>query len=101
MAKWYGTLDEPLSQAEEHSDNWYLPGQALVIKDIAKLAKMYACVHCHARFTQACSLQRHAQRCAQVKTIIDCQGERVEAPQTAFKKALSKTLHFPRIASVA
>ena len=48
---------------------------------------MYACVHCRARFTQACYLQRHTQRCAQGKTVIDCPAERVEAPQTAFEKA--------------
>ena len=62
-------------------------GHAFLIKDIAKLAKTYACVHCNARFTQAGSLQRHAQRCAQGKTVIDCPGEKVEAPQTAFEKA--------------
>ena len=48
---------------------------------------MYACVHCRARFTKACHLQRHTQRCAQGKTLIDCPAERVEAPQTAFEKA--------------
>ena len=47
----------------------------------------YACVHCRARFTQACNLQRHTERCAQGKTVIDCPAERVEAPQTAFEKA--------------
>ena len=62
-------------------------GHAFLIKDIAKLAKTYACVHCNARFTQAGSLQRHAQRCAQGKTVIDCRGEKVEAPQTAYEKA--------------
>ena len=62
-------------------------GHAFLIKDIAKLAKTFACAHCNARFTQAGSLQRHAQRCAQGKTVIDCPGEKVEAPQTAFEKA--------------
>ena len=62
-------------------------GHALVIKDITKLAKTYACVHCRERFTQACHLQRHAQSCAQGKAVIDCPAERVEAPQTAFEKA--------------
>ena len=60
---------------------------AFLIKDIAKLAKTYACVHCNARFTQAGSLQRHAERCAQGKTVIDCPGEKVEAPETAYEKA--------------
>ena len=60
---------------------------AFLIKDIAKLAKTYECNHCHARFTQATHLQRHAERCAQGKTVIDCPGEKVEAPQSAYQKA--------------
>ena len=51
------------------------------------MANMYACVHCRARFTKACHLQRHTERCAQGKTVIDCPAKRVEAPQTAFEKA--------------
>ena len=62
-------------------------GHAFVIKDISKLARTYTCVHCRSRFTQACSLQRHAERCAQGKTVIDCPAQRVEAPQTSFEKA--------------
>ena len=60
---------------------------AFLIKDITKLAKTYECNHCHARFTKACNLQRHAERCAQGKTVIHCPGEKVEAPQTAYQKA--------------
>ena len=60
---------------------------AFLIKDITKLAKTYACIHCNARFTQSGSLQRHAERCAQGKTKIDCPGEKVEAPATAYEKA--------------
>ena len=60
---------------------------AFLIKDIKKLGKTYACIHCKARFTQATHLQRHTERCAQGKTVIDCPGEKVEAPQTAYEKA--------------
>ena len=60
---------------------------AFLIKDITKLAKTYECNHCHARFTQSNNLQRHADRCAQGKTVIDCPGEKVEAPQSAYQKA--------------
>ena len=60
---------------------------AFLIKDITKLAKTYACIHCNARFTKAPNLQRHVERCAQGKTVIDCPGEKVEAPQTAYEKA--------------
>ena len=62
-------------------------GHAFFIKNISKLARTYACVHCRARFTQTCNLQRHTKRCAQGKTVNDCPAERVEAPQTAFEKA--------------
>ncbi|KAL9963464.1 hypothetical protein ACROYT_G026975 [Oculina patagonica] len=62
-------------------------GHAFVIKDIERLAKTFACSHCNARFTQACNLKRHAQTCSQGKTIIDCPGKKVEAPQTSFEKA--------------
>ena len=62
-------------------------GHAFIIKDISKLAKIYACVHCRSRFTKACNLQRHTQTCAQGKTVIVCPAEKVELPQTAFEKA--------------
>ena len=64
-------------------------GHAFVIKDITKLAKVYACVHCNQRFTQTNHLHRHAQTCSQGKTVIDCPGERVKSPQTAFEKAFN------------
>ena len=62
-------------------------GYAFLIKDIKKLAKLYACVDCPARLTKPCDLQRHAKTCAQGKTVIDCPNERVEAPQTAYQRA--------------
>ena len=62
-------------------------GHAFVLKDISKLAKTYACVHCRSRFSQACNLQRHTQTCAQGKTVIDCPEESVESSQTTFEKA--------------
>ena len=62
-------------------------GHAFIIKDISKLAKIYACVHCHSRFTKAINLQRHFERCSQGKTVIECPAEKVELPQTSFEKA--------------
>ena len=62
-------------------------GHAFVVKDISKLAKTYACVHCRSIFTKAFNLQRHTQTCTQGKTVIECPAEKVEAPQTAFEKA--------------
>ena len=64
-------------------------GHAFVIKDISKLAKTYACVHCRSRFTKAFNLQRHTQTCAQGKTVIECPAEKVEALHTAFEKAFN------------
>ena len=62
-------------------------GHAFYIKDISKIAKVYECVHCHSRSTQACNLQRHVKKCAEGKTVIECPAEKVELPQTAFEKA--------------
>ena len=61
-------------------------GPAFVIKDTNRGARTYVCVHCRARFTQACSLQRHAKTCVQGKTVTKCPNERVEAPTTAYEK---------------
>ena len=78
-------------------------GHAFVIKDISKLARKYACVHCRARFTQACHLQRHTERCAQGKTVIDCPAERVRRSTAGSSREglLSKTYSFSRISSLA
>jgi len=63
-------------------------GHAFLIKDNAKLAKTYACIHCGQRFTQPCHLQRHHQTCSTGKTVIFCPGTKVEAPLTAFEKVM-------------
>ncbi|KAL9959464.1 hypothetical protein ACROYT_G032790 [Oculina patagonica] len=62
-------------------------GHAFVIKDIEKLAKIFSCTHCNARFTKVCNLKWHTQTCSQGKTIIDCPGKKGEEPQTSFEKA--------------
>ena len=62
-------------------------GHSFVIKDITKLTKTYACVHCLSRFTKACNFQRHTEGCSQGKTVIECPAEKVELPQTACEKA--------------
>ena len=61
-------------------------GHAFLIKDITKLAKTYVCNDCRGRFTQGCSLQRHAKTCSQGRTIIDCPNEKVEAPPTVYER---------------
>ena len=104
LADWLGIRAYQPEQGEHGEVVWHLrPNSAaqlkkiltigiyqrhvFVIKDIARLAKLYACAHCCPRFTKACDLQRHAQRCPQGNTITDCPGEKVEAPETAFEKA--------------
>jgi len=54
---------------------------------LPRMAKIYECEHCHQRFTQTNSLQRHIQTCSQGKTVIVCPGEKVEKPQTAYGMA--------------
>ena len=68
-------------------------GHAFFIKDISKLAKIYACVHCRSRFTQACNLQRHTQTCAQGKTVIECPAEKVEAHRQLLRKLFIQNIH--------
>ena len=68
-------------------------GHSFVIKDITKLAKVYVCDHCLTRFTQACSFQRHAERCSQGKTVIKCPAEKVELPQTVFERVFYPKKH--------
>lgn len=40
-------------------------GHVFLIKDIEKLAKIYACVDCRVRLTKACHLQHHVKTCFQ------------------------------------
>ena len=67
-------------------------GHAFVIKDISKLARTYACVHCRTRFTQACNLQRHTQTCAQGKTVIDSRPK-----ESKHRRQLSRRLFIQNI----
>jgi len=52
---------------------WY-NDHAFLIEDIKKLARQYACGHCNQQFTQACHLQRHADRCIKGETKVCCPG---------------------------
>ena len=45
------------------------------------------------RVYKACNLQRHAERCSQGETVIECPAEKVELPQTAFEKAFIQNIH--------
>ena len=62
---------------------------AFLIKDIAKLAKIYVCNDCQNRFTKACNLQRHAETCSQGETEIKCPEQKVKKPLTKYEEAFS------------
>jgi len=57
-----------------------------LIKDIKKIANIYACAHCNQLFTQAWNLQRHADRFTSGKTEVICPGTVVARPQSAYEK---------------
>ena len=60
---------------------------AFLITDINKVANNYTCGDCMVRFTRASDLTRHAPRCKRGGTEIDCPGNRILAPESAFEKA--------------
>jgi len=65
---------------------WY-GDHAFLIKDIKKVANIYACAHCSQQFTKTCNLQRHVDSCTKGETQVHCPGEVVERPQSAYEKA--------------
>ena len=60
---------------------------AFLILDINKVSNNYTCGECMARFTKAVNLTRHASRCTRGQTEIECPGNQVLAPESAFEKA--------------
>lgn len=62
-------------------------GHSFLITNINKVTNNYTCIECDARFTQACHLTRHAQRCTRGQTKTVCLGKRIIAPESAFEKA--------------
>ena len=62
-------------------------GHAFLITDIKKLAHVFVCGACNARFTQINNLHRHVDRCTQGETKVVCNGEKVEAPLSSYEKA--------------
>ena len=64
-------------------------GHAFLIKDIAKLAKIYVCNDCQSRFTKVSHLQRHAKTCNQGETEIKCPEQKVKKPLTKYEEAFN------------
>ena len=62
-------------------------GHAFLITDINKVTNNFTCGECMARFTKSCHLIRHAPRCTRGRTNIECPGNRILAPESAFEKA--------------
>lgn len=77
----------------------FFDGHAFLIKDIERLAKTFLCVHCKARFTQACNLQRHAETCARGETRIICPAKKSETPQTGYEKVFYPDKNPSRLAA--
>ena len=59
---------------------------AFLIANLDKVMKNYACAECHARFTQACNLRRHAEVCTRGETEVVCREERIQPPETAYEE---------------
>ena len=57
-----------------------------MITDLEKATSTYACAHCDARFTQSCSLWRHAERCTNGQTKLECPGEKIFASESLFER---------------
>jgi len=62
-------------------------GHAFLIKDIQKLARLYACCSCQARFTKACNLRRHKKTCSNGQTKTICPNEKVYLPLIDYEKS--------------
>ena len=62
-------------------------GHAFFIKDIQKLARLYACGSCQVRFTKACNLQRHRKTCSNGQTKTIPPNEKVYLPLTDYEKS--------------
>ena len=60
---------------------------AFLILDINKVTNNYTCGECMARFTKSCNLKRHIKTCTSGLTKINCPGNQILAPESAFEKA--------------
>ena len=60
---------------------------AFLIIDRNKVLNNFTCGECMARFTKSCNLTRHIKACTRGRTEIECPGNRILAPESAFEKA--------------
>ena len=60
---------------------------AFLITDINKVTNNFTCGECLARFTRSNNLNRHIKTCTRGRTNIDCPGNRIPAPESAFEEA--------------
>ena len=104
FADWLGVMVYEPERIEDEKVVWYqrrrppaklkniltigvYEGHAFVIKNIAKLAKIYECGDCKGRFTREYHLKTHKETCSKGKTQKICPGEKLEKPQTAYERA--------------
>ena len=69
-------------------------GRAFLITDINKVTNNYTCGECMARFTKSVNLTRHIKTCTSGRTNIECPGNRILAPESAFEKAFLSRRQF-------
>ena len=62
-------------------------GHTFLIKNISKIANVYFCMHCNARFTKSCDLDRHAYSCSKGVTRMVFANKKVEFLKNEFEKA--------------
>ena len=74
-----------LTHHPSHYDK--VSNHAFLITDINKVTNNYTRGECMARFTRASDLTRHAPRCKRGRTNIECPGNRILPPESAFEKA--------------
>ena len=60
---------------------------ALLITKLDKVTKNYACAECQVKLTKACHFRWHAEVCTSGVTLVACQGERIQPPETAYERA--------------
>ena len=60
---------------------------AFLIKDVSKIANVYNCIHCNARFTKSSSFHRHSNTCSKGVTRMHFLNKKVDSLKTTFENA--------------
>ena len=60
---------------------------AFLIKDVSKIANVYNCIHCNARFTKSSNFHRHSNTCSKGVTRMYFLNKKVDSLKTSFESA--------------